>query len=60
MDSIYSLEKLRGTDYYEKLIDAIEYVKLIESYEKSSKEIKRYLEILNQKRSYRNQYMKSI
>ena len=41
VDSIYSLEKLRGTDYYEKLIDAIEYVKLIESYEKSSKEIKK-------------------
>ncbi len=41
IDGIYTLEKLKGTDYYDRLINAIEYVKLIESYEKSSSEIKR-------------------
>lgn len=41
IDSIYTMEKLKGTEYHEKLIYAIEYVKLIESYEKSASEIKR-------------------
>lgn len=41
IDSIYTLEKLKKTEYYEKLMDAIEYVKLIEAYEKSSSEIKK-------------------
>ncbi|MBC8591063.1 CRISPR-associated helicase Cas3' [Wansuia hejianensis] len=40
IDNIYTIEKLEGTDYYNKLMDSIEYVKLIESYEKSSSEIK--------------------
>lgn len=35
------MEKLKGTDYYNKLMGAIKYVKLIESYEKSSSEIKK-------------------
>lgn len=41
IDSIYTLEKLKDTDYYNKLTNALEYVKLIESYEKSQAEIKR-------------------
>lgn len=41
IDSIYTTEKLKGTEYYEQLINAIEYVKLIESYEKSKSEINR-------------------
>ncbi|MBU5439017.1 CRISPR-associated helicase Cas3' [Tissierella sp. MSJ-40] len=41
IDGVYTMEKLKGTDYYDKLMDAIEYVKLIESYEKSSSEIKK-------------------
>lgn len=41
IDNIYTIDKLKGTDYYEKLMDAMEYVKLIESYEKSSSEIKK-------------------
>lgn len=40
IDDIYTVDKLKGTDYHDKLIDAIEYVKLIESYEKSASEIK--------------------
>lgn len=39
IDNIYTMEKLKGTDYHEKLIDAIEYVKLIESFEMSKKEV---------------------
>ncbi|AFS77696.1 CRISPR-associated helicase Cas3 [Gottschalkia acidurici 9a] len=38
IDSVYTTEKLNGTDYYTKLIDAIVYVKSIESFEKSKKE----------------------
>lgn len=41
IDSIYTTDILKGTDYHEKLIDAIKYVKLIESYEKSASEIKK-------------------
>ncbi|MDU5082961.1 CRISPR-associated helicase Cas3' [uncultured Tissierella sp.] len=41
IDSIYTMEKLKGKEYYNKLIYAIEYVKSIESYEKSSAEIKK-------------------
>ncbi|WIV11667.1 CRISPR-associated helicase Cas3' [Proteiniborus sp. MB09-C3] len=41
IDSIYTMEKLKETDYHKKLIDAVEYVKLIESYEKSASEIKK-------------------
>lgn len=40
IDGLYTIEKLKDTDYYDKLIDAINYVKLVESYEKSSSEIK--------------------
>lgn len=41
IDSIYTMDKLEETEYYKKIIDAIEYVKLIESYEKSASEIKK-------------------
>ncbi|MBS4534394.1 CRISPR-associated helicase Cas3' [Clostridium sp. D2Q-14] len=41
IDSIYTIEKLKGTEYYEKIMNAIEFVKLIESYEKSASEIKK-------------------
>ncbi len=41
INDIYTMEKLKGTDYYNKLMGAIKYVKLIESYEKSSSEIKK-------------------
>ncbi|MDR7871003.1 MAG: CRISPR-associated helicase Cas3' [Tissierellaceae bacterium] len=41
IDSIYTMEKLTGTDYHKKLVSAIKYVKLIESYEKSASEIKK-------------------
>lgn len=41
IDSIYTMEKLKETEYYKQLMNAIEYVKLIESYEKSKSEITR-------------------
>ncbi len=41
IDSIYTIENLKRTDYYKKLKEAMEYVKLIEAYEKSSSEIKK-------------------
>lgn len=39
IDSIYTMEKLKGTEYHEKLIDAIKYLKLIDPYEMSKKEV---------------------
>lgn len=50
IDSIYSMGKLKGTDYYKKLIDAMEYVKLIESYEKSASEIKKIFRNIESKK----------
>ena len=50
IDSIYSMDKLKGTDYYKKLIDAMEYVKLIESYEKSASEIKKIFRNIESKK----------
>ncbi|SCG82201.1 hypothetical protein DW1_0591 [Proteiniborus sp. DW1] len=41
IDSIYNMENLKDSNYYIELIEAIEYVKLIESYEKSAADIKR-------------------
>ena len=39
IDSIYTMEKLKGTGYYNDLIGAIEYLKLIDPYEMSKKEV---------------------
>lgn len=41
VNDIYTLEKLKDTEYYEKLIYAIGYIKSIESFEKSHDEIKK-------------------
>jgi len=41
IDSIYTLENLVGTDYYTILMEAIDYVKLVESYEKRESDIKK-------------------
>lgn len=49
IDSIYTKEKLKGTEYYEQLIKAIEYVKLIESYEKSKSEINKLFRNIDSK-----------
>lgn len=39
IDSIYTMEKLKDTEYHDKLIDAIQYLKLIDPYEMSKKEV---------------------
>ncbi|WP_313758616.1 CRISPR-associated helicase Cas3' [Tissierella sp.] len=39
IDSIYTMEKLKETEYHDKLIDAIKYLKLIDPYEMSKKEV---------------------
>lgn len=41
IDGIYTIEKLKDTDYYVKLMEAINYVKLVESYEISKEEMMR-------------------
>ena len=38
INSIYTMEKLKSTEYYDELIDNIKYLKLIESHELSKKE----------------------
>lgn len=41
IDSVYTMENLKGTEYFKELMDAIEYVKSIESYELSANDIKK-------------------
>ncbi len=50
VNDVYTLEKLKGTKYYEELVKAINYVKLIESYEKSHDEIKRIFRNIESKK----------
>lgn len=41
IDSVYTMDNLKGTEYLKELMDAIDYVKSIESYELSANDIKK-------------------
>lgn len=47
INNLYTTEKLKNTEYYKKIFDTINYINLIESYEKSSSEIKQIFRNIN-------------
>ena len=47
INNLYTTEKLKKTEYYKKIFDTINYINLIETYEKSSSEIKQIFRNIN-------------
>lgn len=47
INELYTTYKLKETDYYKKIVTNMKYVKLIESYEKSSSEVKKIFRNIN-------------
>lgn len=47
INNVYTTKKLKNTDYYKKILETIDYINLINSYEKSSSEVKTIFRNIN-------------